>query len=418
VIKNLFFISGLLGLVSGPLSAAQVYVWKDPKEGMQYTEAQPAGGIAYEILEVPDSAPSVEEVAETPETAPIEPSAAQPKVIPRTPTAAAETAVISPAPVPALLPTPTRDKSYLNDYAQLLLPEDANALETTLSQLASHSGIEFSVLTLYSIKDYRGGDAELAQFSQRLFQDWKLGAQGKGGLLLLVVLLDQQFRLEADAHFAAADLAQLRERSRDQLVPAFRAGQFSAGIRQTVTDLSQRLTLPAPVSAPVPPPAPLAPVPAVPQRHSLTDPNTWQVFGGFTLGLLALVLGWQFWRRRQHRCPQCGHALLPKLAVAQTPPLSPRDTVRYRLWTCDICGSQLLLAHKHWLRGWQRCPECHNPSLSVTHSQLCTPTATQPGKLLVQRECRICRYTRSEQVTLADPAMLPSQRQQETEPLL
>jgi len=171
VIKNLFFISGLLSLVSGPLSAAQVYVWKDPKGGMQYTETQPAGGIAYEILEVPDSAPSVEEVAETPETAPIEPSAAQPKVIPRTPTAAAETVTVEPAPVPALLPTPTRDKSYLNDYAQLLLPEDAAALETTLSQLASRTGIEFSVLTLYSIKDYRGGDAELAQFSQRLFQD-------------------------------------------------------------------------------------------------------------------------------------------------------------------------------------------------------------------------------------------------------
>jgi uncharacterized protein len=118
-------------------------------------------------------------------------------------------------------------RGRVNDYAQILTPEQSNALDAQLARLEQDTGHQVAVLTLPSLD---GEDIE--GFSIRVAENWKIGKKGfDNGVILIVAVNDRKLRLEVGYGLEGIlpDLTANRI-IRDYIVPLFRSGDFAAGI--------------------------------------------------------------------------------------------------------------------------------------------------------------------------------------------
>jgi uncharacterized protein len=122
----------------------------------------------------------------------------------------------------------------VNDYARLLSPEQASALDRKLQAYEQKTGHQFVLLTVDSLE----GDP-LEDFSIRTVEKWKLGhRKADDGLLLLVVKRDRKVRIEVGYGLEGnvTDAASSRV-IRHVIVPAFRAGDYGGGIERALDAL-------------------------------------------------------------------------------------------------------------------------------------------------------------------------------------
>jgi uncharacterized protein len=127
------------------------------------------------------------------------------------------------------LPQPT---GYVNDYARVIDSATRNRIETTLSNLDRQQQIQFSVVTV----DTTGGQ-EIFDFSLAVARGWGIGAKDaqKPSLLLLVAIKDRKYFTQVSRHLEG-DLPDglVGQIQREQLVPAFKAGQYGQGLADTI----------------------------------------------------------------------------------------------------------------------------------------------------------------------------------------
>src|SRR5882762_1340047 len=127
------------------------------------------------------------------------------------------------------LPKPT---GYVNDYAGVVDSSTKDRLETTLGNLDRQQQIQFSVVTV----DTTGGQ-EIFDYSLAVARGWGIGSKDaqKPSLLLLVAIKDRKYFTQVSRHLEG-DLPDglVGQIQREQLVPAFRAGQYGQGIADTV----------------------------------------------------------------------------------------------------------------------------------------------------------------------------------------
>src|SRR3979490_2248050 len=127
------------------------------------------------------------------------------------------------------LPKPT---GYVNDYAGVVDSATKQRLETTLGNLDRQQQIQFSVVTI----DTTGGQ-EIFDYSLAVARGWGIGAKDaqKPSLLLLVAIKDRKYFTQVSRHLEG-DLPDglVGQIQREQLVPAFRKGQYGEGIANTV----------------------------------------------------------------------------------------------------------------------------------------------------------------------------------------
>jgi uncharacterized protein len=132
-------------------------------------------------------------------------------------------------PAPAPLPQPT---GYVNDYAGVIDSATKTRLETTLGNLDRQQQIQFSVVTV----DTTGGQ-EIFDYSMAVARGWGIGAKDatKPSLLLLVAIKDRKYYTQVSRHLEG-DLPDglIGQIQREQLVPAFKAGQYGQGLAATV----------------------------------------------------------------------------------------------------------------------------------------------------------------------------------------
>jgi uncharacterized membrane protein YgcG len=114
-----------------------------------------------------------------------------------------------------------------NDYADVLPGEAEQRIERKLEAHEKATGQQFAVLTVRSLE----GDA-LEDFSIRTVEAWKLGSKEKDeGLLLLVVKDDRKVRIEVGHGLEGSITDAYSSRVvRSVLVPAFKTGDYVAGI--------------------------------------------------------------------------------------------------------------------------------------------------------------------------------------------
>lgn len=126
---------------------------------------------------------------------------------------------------------PGAPKGFVNDFAGMLTGEQIAALEGRLSGFEKETSNEIAVATIPSL----GGDT-LENFAVRLFEDWKIGKEGKdNGVLILVARDDRMVRFEVGYGLEGALTdAQSAWIIDNEIVPRFRDGKYFEGLSGAV----------------------------------------------------------------------------------------------------------------------------------------------------------------------------------------
>jgi uncharacterized protein len=127
------------------------------------------------------------------------------------------------------LPPPT---GYVNDYAGVIDRETKERMETTLTNLDREQQIQFAVVTIDSTKG-----RDVFDYSLAVARGWGIGSKvtSKPSLLLLVAIADRKYQDQVSRHLEG-DLPDglTGQIKREQLVPAFRSGQYGKGLSDTI----------------------------------------------------------------------------------------------------------------------------------------------------------------------------------------
>ncbi len=134
---------------------------------------------------------------------------------------------------------PPKEHFYV-DEAGLLNTQDAQGIDTTALTLLNEEQIPILVVTVPSLVSYQAGQMSIEQYAQALFDDWGIGRQERNyGILVLVSVGDRRARIELGAGWANQNDADAEYIMSDLMVPSFKSGDFSGGIRQGVEALDK-----------------------------------------------------------------------------------------------------------------------------------------------------------------------------------
>lgn len=144
-------------------------------------------------------------------------------------------------------------RAHVMDETGTLAASDAAALEQQLTAFERERGAQIVVLLVSTT-----APEDIADYSQRVAEAWKLGRAGVGdGLLLVAALQDRRVRIAPYKTLEGAIPDVVAKRIIDQqIVPAFRRGDYAGGLRDALTQLQARImgeALPEPTA---PPPRP------------------------------------------------------------------------------------------------------------------------------------------------------------------
>ncbi len=181
------------------------------------------------------------------------------------------------------LPAPT---GYVNDYAGVIDAQTKERLEAKLKKLkeSTNPPIEFAVAVVKTING-----ADIFDYSLSVYRGWGIGAKegDNPGLLLFVAVDDHKYftQISRDLEGDLTD-GESGQIQRNVLVPAFRQGNYSKGIEDTVdayiTNIAQTRNFDA--SAVVGQTAPSLP----PPRSDI--PRTRQPQSQATMGTFCIIL--------------------------------------------------------------------------------------------------------------------------------
>lgn len=236
------------------------------------------------------------------------------------------------------LPTAAQDlpdwqHTSINDFAGLLTAEDTEVLDKALIALNHETGVEGTVVTLTDRARYGGSDG-LEPFATRLFNHWGIGHRDRNdGFMVLVLQNDREARIELGAGYPPAAGRIARQIMDGTLLPEFRQGNFSRGIREGTLDVIQHIARPHAAGETLQAPA---------RKRDLPDLLVpFAVFGIFAFVGTQILRGiiWQIRRGRQP-CPNCGGTGLvqqEELPAAQATD-GKRANTRVVWNRCPTCG--------------------------------------------------------------------------------
>jgi uncharacterized protein len=120
------------------------------------------------------------------------------------------------------------------DEAHLLKPEDKAAIESDLKTLEAKSSDQLVIYTTNSLQGY-----PIEEFGYQLGRAWGIGQKGlNNGVILLVAPKERKVRIEVGRGLEPQLTDLLTSLIiRNRILPAFRRGEFSAGIRAGVQDI-------------------------------------------------------------------------------------------------------------------------------------------------------------------------------------
>jgi uncharacterized protein len=136
------------------------------------------------------------------------------------------------------------------DQTATLTPVQAEALSTKLAAIETRNGAQIVILIVPTARP-----EDIASFAQRVASNWKLGRKEVGdGLLLTVAKNDRDVNIQVAATLQGAipDVTAGRI-IREQILPAFKAGDFAGGLNSAVDRLGALVAgekLPAPTAQP------------------------------------------------------------------------------------------------------------------------------------------------------------------------
>jgi uncharacterized membrane protein YgcG len=137
---------------------------------------------------------------------------------------------------------PSQVSRYVNDYADQLSPAEEAALRGSLTRFERDAGVPFTVLIIGPYTSYGTGDASLESFATNLFNTWGIGTNGA----LLVLSVQEgghgDVRIELGREYGHDFDAALRRVVDQEMLPHFRAQQYSQGVDAGVQGVIQTLS--------------------------------------------------------------------------------------------------------------------------------------------------------------------------------
>ena len=118
-------------------------------------------------------------------------------------------------------------KGRVNDYAGLMPPARAQALEQRLEQFENGTGHQIAMLTIPNL-----GGEDIEGFGIRVAESWKIGKKKfDNGAILIVAQNDRKLRIEVGYGLEGALPDAIASRIINEvIVPRFRGGDFPGGI--------------------------------------------------------------------------------------------------------------------------------------------------------------------------------------------
>lgn len=147
------------------------------------------------------------------------------------------------------LPNAPPDGMFVQDYAAMLNGADVKAIGELQKTAYEQHDTPIIVVTIPSKTMYGGVDMSIEHFAYEWFNKWQIGKRGDSGelinqgVLLLISKGDRKARIELGADWSRKWDAHSAQIMKDVIVPRFKAGQFSQGIREGVSALAEMAAL-------------------------------------------------------------------------------------------------------------------------------------------------------------------------------
>lgn len=329
---------------------------------------------------------------------------------------------------------------YLSDPAQIIDAANAAHIDSTLQNLRATTGVQAAVVVLPNMD----GDTDVDTYATDLFTLWGLGDKDKdNGLLLLVSVGDRKYVIRTGYGIEDALPDAICGRiERNVMVPAFKEGNYSGGIRAAVDNISSVLSDPALRDE-------MLKDIAEQEREDWMDVLylyltfcvvmtllgfAWLFFAlrdvrgktpydkyqatrtlsrssgacaWFTLGMTLLVyiplrMVMRKWRNGAHYCSNCGTKMEKLDEDKDNEYLTPAQdaeerikSVDYDVWLCPKCGTTEVYRFDED-SGYTECPYCHARTCRfVRDTVMQRPTQYQEGVGAKTYNCLNCKKTHS-----------------------
>jgi len=131
--------------------------------------------------------------------------------------------------------------SYVSNPNAILNAETVTQLDTLLTALEKKTTAQVAVVVVQSI-----GEADIFEFSQKLFDTWGIGSKGNDNGLLVLFVNDQHkvwFNTGYGLEGMLPDIT-CKRIQRDFMVPEFKNGNYNAGMLAGLQEVSKILTDP------------------------------------------------------------------------------------------------------------------------------------------------------------------------------
>jgi len=156
-------------------------------------------------------------------------------------TASEESRGIGDGAIRSYAPWPQPDNGYITDLAGVLTPQQEEGFEQYLWFAEASSGVEFAVLIINSMSDFRGAHAgSIEAFATGVFNAWGIGnLPDNDGVLLLVAIHDRRARIELGAGYGT-----LRDRDAQRImdgviIPHFKRGDYAGGVSAGIKSIGR-----------------------------------------------------------------------------------------------------------------------------------------------------------------------------------
>lgn len=134
---------------------------------------------------------------------------------------------------------PPKEHFYV-DQAGLLSPNDAATIDKIAASLLSDEGVPMLVVTIPSLISFRATDHTVDSYAAALFDEWGIGSQERNtGILLLVSPGNRKARIELGKAWGGNHDADAELVMDSLIIPEFKRGNFSAGIKEGVNALDK-----------------------------------------------------------------------------------------------------------------------------------------------------------------------------------
>jgi uncharacterized protein len=131
---------------------------------------------------------------------------------------------------------PPGQREFVLDRAELISAEHEAQIRELAGKLLTDKAAPLVIVTIHSMADHGGAGMRIETFARLLFDQWEIGPANVGGttwnrgILLLVSKNDRRARIELGAGWGREQDALCQKIMDEQIVPRFKAGDFSGGI--------------------------------------------------------------------------------------------------------------------------------------------------------------------------------------------